>query len=82
MMEENRKLSEEEVKQVSGGTGEEPQKTYKVIEEECIGCAECVFCPKGAIELDFNNVAVIDYLRCDSCGDCVYTCPVDAIRLV
>ncbi|MCI1722374.1 MAG: 4Fe-4S binding protein [Lachnospiraceae bacterium] len=32
--------------------------------------------------MDFNNVAVIDYLRCDSCGDCVYTCPVDAIRLV
>ena len=41
----------------------------------CIGCKLCEkSCPHGAIVVK-NNVAVIDYDKCTSCGICVTKCP-------
>ena len=41
----------------------------------CIGCRLCEKnCPTGAISV-VDNVAVIDYKKCTSCGTCVSKCP-------
>ncbi len=41
----------------------------------CIACGKCVkVCPKEAITLE-NNLAVIDYSKCDNCGACIKACP-------
>ena len=41
----------------------------------CIGCKLCEKnCEAGAITVS-NNVAVIDYNKCTSCGNCVIKCP-------
>lgn len=45
----------------------------------CIACQACVrACPKGAIKVE-NNVASIDYSKCDDCGICATKCPVKVI---
>ena len=36
-------------------------------------------CEQGAIRLE-NNLAVIDYDKCISCGKCAEKCPVKAIK--
>ena len=36
-------------------------------------------CPKDAITIE-NNLAVIDYSKCDACGLCVNVCPKKMIR--
>jgi len=47
----------------------------KACKSGCIGCGKCVkVCPRQAISLQ-NNLAVIDYEKCDSCGTCVDNCP-------
>ncbi|MCM8830251.1 MAG: 4Fe-4S binding protein, partial [Candidatus Omnitrophica bacterium] len=47
----------------------------KVCKTGCIGCGKCVkVCPQQAITLQ-NNLAVIDYEKCDNCGRCVEECP-------
>ena len=54
-------------------------KTCKV---GCIACGLCVKnCPQQAIFLK-NNVAVIDYTKCNGCGTCVTKCPKKAIHWV
>ena len=41
----------------------------------CIGCKLCEKnCPSGAVHV-IDNLAVIDYARCTSCGTCVEKCP-------
>jgi len=41
----------------------------------CIGCGLCQkICPNNAIHVE-QNLAYIDYDKCDSCGLCATVCP-------
>lgn len=41
----------------------------------CIGCGKCEkICPEGAIHVE-QNLAYIDYDKCNSCGKCAPVCP-------
>jgi len=50
-----------------------------------VGCIACKLCEKAckfdAIHV-VDNLAVIDYNKCTSCGECVKVCPMKTIRLV
>ena len=49
--------------------------TVRGCTQGCIGCSICVkICPLDAIRIE-NNLAVIDYSICDSCGLCATVCP-------
>ncbi len=55
----------------------------KIVRENCkkgcIGCGICVkVCPRGAIRLE-DNLAIIDYDKCNNCGMCVEKCPTKSI---
>jgi electron transport complex protein RnfB len=48
-----------------------------------VGCIACKMCEKAckfdAIHV-IDNLAVIDYHKCTSCGACVKACPMKTIR--
>ena len=46
----------------------------------CVGCGLCKkICPNDAITVT-NNLAVIDYEKCDNCGLCATVCPKKLIK--
>lgn len=46
----------------------------------CIGCMKCQkACPTGAITVE-NNLASIDYEKCENCGKCAEVCPQATIH--
>ena len=51
----------------------------KACETGCISCFLCQKnCPKQAIKV-VNNLAEIDYDKCDACGICIMVCPTKVI---
>ena len=53
--------------------------TRKACRNGCIGCKKCESaCIADAIHV-VNNLAVIDYDKCTSCGACADVCPMHVI---
>ncbi|MCL2055302.1 MAG: RnfABCDGE type electron transport complex subunit B [Oscillospiraceae bacterium] len=59
----------------------EPGRVVRSIcKSGCISCKICVKkCKTGAMYFS-DNLAKIDYSKCDACGDCADACPTKAIR--
>ncbi|MBD5093424.1 MAG: RnfABCDGE type electron transport complex subunit B [Subdoligranulum sp.] len=56
-------------------------QTRKACTAGCIGCMKCEkSCPEGAIHVT-NNVARVDYDKCNGCHTCMNVCPVHAITI-
>ncbi|MDR1740062.1 MAG: DUF362 domain-containing protein [Bacteroidales bacterium] len=54
----------------------------RVLQKNCVGCRVCVKnCNYGAITLDAEKRAVIDYKKCVGCGQCVALCQYDGVVL-
>jgi len=52
----------------------------EICKNGCIGCSICAkICPVGAIGMD-ENLAVIDYSKCNACYKCVEKCPAKCIK--
>jgi len=51
----------------------------KICETGCIACKLCEkVCEQQAIRIE-NNLAIIDYERCDNCGKCIEACKFGTI---
>ena len=48
----------------------------------CIGCKKCEkTCQHDAIKV-IDNLAVIDYAKCEDCGECAKVCPTGRLKVV
>ena len=73
------------IKNVGMGLGSRAGKLHmhsqikpQIIEKNCIGCGICTKnCNVNAIEI-VNNIAKIDYDKCEGCAMCIAVCPHDA----
>lgn len=53
----------------------------RVCTNGCIACMKCEkSCPSGAIKV-IDNLATIDYDKCNGCGICAEVCPVKCIKI-
>jgi hypothetical protein len=53
----------------------------QVLEQDCIGCGECVeHCSQQALAV-VEEKAAIDTQRCIGCGECILICPNEAITI-
>ena len=56
------------------------RKIIKIDEEKCIGCGACAdACHEGAIQMIDGKAKLTREDYCDGLGDCLPSCPVDAI---
>lgn len=56
------------------------RKIIKIDEAKCIGCGACAdACHEGAIEMIHGKAKLTREDYCDGLGDCLPTCPTDAI---
>lgn len=56
------------------------RKIIRIDEEKCVGCGACaVACHEGAIEMIDGKAKLTREDYCDGLGDCLPTCPTDAI---
>ena len=54
----------------------------KACKNACIGCMKCKkVCPHDAITVT-NNLAKIDYAKCEGCGACAEVCPTGCMKQV
>jgi len=57
------------------------KKVLDVCSVGCIGCGKCKkTCSVGAICI-VDNLATIDYNKCNDCGECFKVCPTKAIKV-
>lgn len=82
----------EEIKDLVGGdleiedfkdiiVGTKPKRNIAVIDENCIGCTECMnVCPTNTIELQMPSPIKIGD-ECVYCGKCLEVCPFNSISL-
>ena len=55
----------------------------KIYEVNCTGCKICEkYCAYGAIKVEDDKIAHIDYEKCVGCGQCVAVCQYDSARVV
>ena len=72
-------LSDVEVMVVECNNTEKGAVTRKKCTKGCIGCKKCEReCPADAIKVE-NNLARIDYDKCQDCGHCAEICTVGCI---
>jgi len=66
---------------VACSTPHRGKEVLDVCSAGCIACTRCVkACPPGAISMK-DNLAVIDYSKCDGCRKCVPVCPTKVIKV-
>ena len=59
------------------------RRIIQIDESKCTGCGLCVnACHEGAIKLVIGKAKVIRDDYCDGLGDCLPTCPTDAISFI
>ena len=55
----------------------------EIFEKNCTGCKICEkYCAYGAIKVEKDKIAHIDYSLCVGCGQCVAVCQYDSARVV
>ncbi len=56
-------------------------QAMKECKNSCIGCKKCELnCECGAVKV-VDNLAVIDYSKCNRCGKCAEVCPKKCLKL-
>jgi uncharacterized Fe-S center protein len=55
----------------------------EIFADNCTGCKICEkYCNYGAVKVNKDKIAVIDYEKCTGCGQCVAVCQFDSARVI